>query len=88
MAVSTLSRQGMDKPARQAYQRRKDEIYFQKKKSKELEEAKRKPEESEVALAEKDTALAEKDTALAEKDAALAEQEKIIAELRLKIEKI
>ena len=80
MAVSTLSRQGMDKLARQAYQRRKDEIYFQKKKLKELEDAKRKLEESEAALAEKDVALAEKDTAL-------AEQEKIIAELRLKIKK-
>ena len=87
MAVSTLSRQGMDKIARQAYQRRKDEIYFQEKREKRIEETERKLEEAEAALAEKDTALAEKDSALAEKDAALAEQEKIIAELRSKIEK-
>ena len=80
MAVSTLARQGQDKYARQAYQRRKDEIFYYNKKMKELEESKKKLEEAEAALAEKETVIAEK-------DAALAEHEKVIAELRSQLEK-
>ena len=39
MAVSALARQSGDKVLRQAYQRRKDEIYFQNMNMKELEQA-------------------------------------------------
>jgi len=39
MAVSTLAMQGEDKYARQAYQRRKDEVYFYNMNMKRLEEA-------------------------------------------------
>ena len=40
MAMSALARQSEDKIARQAYQRRKDEIFYQNKQQRELEEAK------------------------------------------------
>ena len=85
MAVNTLARQGMDKIARQAYQRRKDEIYYYNKNMNELEESKRKLKESEAALAEKDSALAEKDTKLAEKDSALVEKDSALAEKDTKL---
>jgi len=41
MAVSALARQGEDKIIRQAYQRRKDEIYFYNKNMAEKEQAER-----------------------------------------------
>ena len=87
MAVSTLARQGQDKYARQAYQRRKDEIFYYNKKMKELEESKKKLEAAEAALAENKTVLAEKETVIAESKTTIAEQEKIIAELRAQLEK-
>ena len=40
MAMSALARQSEDKIARQAYQRRQDEIFYQNKQQRELEEAK------------------------------------------------
>ena len=42
MAVSALARQGEDKIIRQAYQRRKDEIYFYNKNMAEKEQAERR----------------------------------------------
>jgi uncharacterized coiled-coil protein SlyX len=77
MAVSTLARQGLDKVARQAYQRRKDEIHFYIKEK----------QDSENKLKEAEATIAEKDNALAEKEATLAEQAKIIAEPRSQLEK-
>ena len=51
MAVSTLARHGEDKITRQAYQRRKDEIYFYNKEKYEYE---RKNNDLQRALKEKD----------------------------------
>ena len=85
MAISTLARQGEDKIARQAYQRRQDEIYFYNKEKFEHQQEKleyqRKLEEKDAALAKQGAAIAEQGAALAKKDAALAEQAKKIAEL-------
>jgi len=47
MAVSAIARQSEDKIMRQAYQRRKDEIYFYNMERAELEETKHKLEQSE-----------------------------------------
>jgi hypothetical protein len=70
MAVSTLARQSEDKYARQAYQRRKDDIYFYNKEKYEYEqklavaesaweEEKRKRAVAESALQDKDKQIAE-----------------------------
>ena len=45
MAVSALARQSEDKIIRQAYQRRKDEIYFYNKNMAEKEQAERRAEQ-------------------------------------------
>ena len=64
LAVSTLVRHGEDKITRQAYQRRKDEIYFY---NKEKHEYNRLLEEKDIALAEKDAIIAELRSRLGEK---------------------
>ena len=63
MAVSTLARHGEDKITRQAYQRRKDEIYFY---NKEKDEYERKTNALLRALDEKDATLAEQAKLIAE----------------------
>lgn len=75
MAVDTLVRQGEDKITRQAYQRRKDEIYFYNKEKYEYE-SKLEQEQRRAEIAE---------SALEERDAALAEQAELIAELRSRL---
>jgi predicted adenine nucleotide alpha hydrolase (AANH) superfamily ATPase len=55
MAMSALAKQSEDKIARQAYQRRKDEIFYYNKNVSERDEYKRRAEQAEIALAEKDT---------------------------------
>jgi hypothetical protein len=63
MAVSTLARQSEDKYARQAYQRRKDDIYYYNKEKYEYEQriaaAEREREEDKQKLADKDRQIAE-----------------------------
>ena len=73
VAVSTLARLGEDKYARQAYQRRQDELYFYEKNMAERDEYKRRAEIAENALVEKDAMLEEKDAMLEEKDAIIAQ---------------
>jgi Rps23 Pro-64 3,4-dihydroxylase Tpa1-like proline 4-hydroxylase len=51
MAVSTLARQSEDKYARQAYQRRKDDIYYYNKEKYEYEQR--------IAAAERELAISE-----------------------------
>jgi len=64
MAVSAIARQSEDKIMRQAYQRRKDEIYFN---NLERAEDKRKLEQMEAQLADKDEIIAKLQAQLAEK---------------------
>jgi len=64
MAVSAIARQSEDKIMRQAYQRRKDEIYFN---NLEREENRQKLEQMEVQLANKDEIIAQLQAQLAEK---------------------
>jgi predicted transposase/invertase (TIGR01784 family) len=66
MAVTALARQSKDKIARQAYQRRKDELFYYNKNMRERDEYKlmaeqehRRAEQAESALAEKDAIIAE-----------------------------
>jgi len=56
MAVSAIARQSEDKIMRQAYQRRKDEIYFN---NLERAEAMRKLEQAEVQIAEQAAVIAQ-----------------------------
>ena len=56
MAVSAIARQSEDKIMRQAYQRRKDEIFFH---NVELEQATRRAEQAERASDEKDAIIAQ-----------------------------
>jgi len=67
MAVSALARQSEDKIIRQAYQRRKDEIFFFNKNMAEKDEYKRRAEEAESQLADKDAVIAELQAKLANK---------------------
>ena len=48
MAVSTLQLQSEDKYTRQAYQRRKDEIYFYDMKMRRAEQAELRAEQTEI----------------------------------------
>jgi len=59
MAVSALARQSEDKVARQAYQRRKDEIFYYNKSMAERDEYKQRAEqaESEIAILRKENEL-------------------------------
>ena len=75
MAVLTLARHGEDKITRQAYQRRKDEIYFYNKEKYEYEQEKYKYEQEKYEYERK---LEENRRKLEEKDA-------LIAELRLRL---
>jgi len=90
MAVSALIRQSEDKIARQAYQRRKDEIYFynmekiefQRKLEQERKnvEKERKNVEKERKNTEQEQKKAEKERERAEKEQKKAEKERIRAE--------
>ena len=64
MAVSAIARQSEDKIIRQAYQRRKDEIYFH---NKELAD-------KDLAIAEKDTTIADQAKIIAELRSRLGEK--------------
>ena len=92
MAVSTLVRQSEDKIARQAYQRRKDEIYFYNMEKLEFQsklEQQRKRTEQEQKRTEKERKRAEKERKRAEQEqkrAELAEAE--IAKLRKENEEL
>ena len=68
MAVATLARQGEDKYARQAYQRRKDEIYFYNMRMQQAEREKQR--------AEQEKQRAEQEKQRAEQERQRAEQEK------------
>jgi hypothetical protein len=59
MAVSTLARQSEDKYARQAYQRRKDDIYFYNKEKLAWEEDKRKLAAAESTVKDQARQIAE-----------------------------
>jgi len=78
MAVTALQRQSEDKLIRQAYQRRKDEIYFHKKEVADniliAEQAIRRAEQ-EARRAEKEARRAEQEAHRAEQEARRAEQE-------------
>ena len=71
MAVSALVRQSEDKIARQAYQRRKDEIYFYNKEKYEyeskLEQEQRRADEAEATIADQEKLIAELQSRLNEK---------------------
>ena len=56
MAVSAIARQSEDKIMRQAYQRRKDEIYFH---NKEIFDYQQRAEQAERASEEKDIIIAQ-----------------------------
>jgi len=70
MAVAALQRQSEDKIIRQAYQRRKDEIYFNNLNVQRAEQATRRAEQAtrRAEQAEKEKEQAEKDKVQAEKD--------------------
>jgi len=72
MAVTALQRQSEDKIIRQAYQRRKDEIYFY---NKERADDRRLLEQAEAKIAEKDAALADKDLLIAKLQSQLNNQQ-------------
>ena len=76
MAVSILERLGEDQLTRQAYLRRKDEIYFYNKSIADLEnrieQEQRRAEQEQRRAEQAEAALTEKDEALAEKDAQIA----------------
>jgi len=63
MVVTTLARQSEDKIIRQAYQRRKDEIYFHNKEKQDyqiqLDQAHNKIKMAEMELAERDAIIEE-----------------------------
>jgi predicted transposase/invertase (TIGR01784 family) len=82
MAVSTLARQGEDKYARQAYQRRKDDIYYYNKEKQAWEEDKRKLAEAEKKLALAESGLAAAESAWEEDRQKLTDQARQIAELK------
>ncbi|MCL1845019.1 MAG: hypothetical protein FWF77_03860, partial [Defluviitaleaceae bacterium] len=74
MAVSALARQSEDKVIRQAYQRRKDEIYFNNMNVQRAEEYRqlaeqeqRKREQAEAQMAEQAIVIAKLQAQLAEK---------------------
>ncbi|MCL2225783.1 MAG: hypothetical protein FWB96_12520 [Defluviitaleaceae bacterium] len=64
MAVTALQRQSEDKIIRQAYQRRKDEIYFY---NKERAEDRQKLEQAETTIAEQAEIIARLQAQLANK---------------------
>jgi len=70
MAVTALQRQSEDKIIRQAYQRRKDEIYFHKK---EITDYQIRAEKAESAITEKDTTIADQAKIIAELRSRLGE---------------
>ena len=72
MAVTALAMQSEDKITRQAYQRRKDEIYFYKKNMSDLATYKRRAKNAETQLATQKNQLATQKSQLAEKDALIA----------------
>jgi predicted transposase/invertase (TIGR01784 family) len=90
MAVSTLARQSEDKIARQAYQRRQDEIYYYNKEKYEyesrLEQERRRAEEERRRAEEAESVLAEKDAAIAGKDIENEQLRQQIAELRSQLD--
>ena len=59
MAVSVLALQSEDKLVRQAYLRRKDEIFFYNKGMLERDAYKRRAEQAELQLVDKDAQIAE-----------------------------
>jgi CCR4-NOT transcriptional regulation complex NOT5 subunit len=65
VALSAIARQSEDKIIRQAYQRRKDEIFFH---NMALEEKKRKLEQAEAQIAEQPKIRAELQAQLANKE--------------------
>ena len=67
MAVSALVRQSEDKVARQAYQRRKDEIFFYNKNMAEKEQAEYTVKQQAAEIAEKNAIIAELQAQLANK---------------------
>ena len=67
MAVSALARQSEDKVMRQAYQRRKDEIYFNNMNVQRAEQAERRAEQAESQIAEQAKIIAELQAQLANK---------------------
>jgi len=81
-AMETLAELSKDKIARQAYQRRMDQLYFHNKRLAEQDAA---MAEKDAALSEKDALIAEQDAALSEKDAALSEKDALIVELQAKL---
>ena len=86
MAVSTLVRHSEDKYKRQAYQRRKDDIYFYNKEKLEYEsklEQERGRAEQERSRAEQERNRAEQEQLRAEEaEATIADQAKLIAKLQ------
>ena len=79
MAISTLARQGEDKIARQAYQRRQDEIYFYNKEKSEYE---RRLEEKDAEYARRlEEKNAEYERRLEEKNAEYEQLKRQLAEL-------
>jgi predicted transposase/invertase (TIGR01784 family) len=70
MVVTALQKWSEDKIARQAYQRRLEDVALYNLK---IEEFNKTIKNKDAALADKDAALADKDAALADKDAALAD---------------
>ena len=80
MAVSALVRQSEDKITRQAYQRRKDEIFYHNKNMSEKDEYKRRAEQEQLRAEIAESALDEKNTTI-------ADQAKLIAELRSQLGK-
>jgi len=84
MAVSVLARQSEDKITRQAYQRRKDEIYFYNMEKLEFQsklEQERKRTEQERKRTEQERKRAEQERKRAEQEQKKAEQEHKRAEL-------
>jgi len=68
MAVSAIAKQSEDKVMRQAYQRRRDEIFFH---NVEVEGERQRANQLQALIDEKDTALAEKDARIAQLEALL-----------------
>ena len=75
MAVTALQRQSEDKIMRQAYQRRKDEIYFYNVNTKKLEQATAELQQTEAELQQTEAELQQTEAELQQTEAELQQTE-------------
>jgi len=82
VALSAIARQSEDKIIRQAYQRRKDEIFFH---NMSLEESRQKAEQERIRAEQAEDKIEQERCRAEQAEAQIAEQAKIIAELQAQL---